>query len=135
MTDCAICEIVTGIVPSWIVFQDAEVICFLPKAVEVYGHTVIAPKAHYPDFYSAPGTLLGYLMVTAKKLAVHYKHQIGSSGVNILHASGASAQQSIPHLHIHLLPRFDNDGLDAWPRFPPVQYGKDKLLEKLQLCK
>jgi diadenosine tetraphosphate (Ap4A) HIT family hydrolase len=82
MCDCAICEIVKGIVPSWIVFQDAHVVCFLPKTMDAYGHTVIAPKAHYPDLYTAPETLLKYLVVTAKKLAVHYRDQIGSTGVS-----------------------------------------------------
>jgi len=53
--------------------------------------------------------------------------------VNLLHASGVSALQSVPHLHIHLIPRFDDDGLDAWPKFPALQYDKDELLEKLLL--
>lgn len=53
--------------------------------------------------------------------------------MNLLHASGVSAQQSVPHLHIHLIPRFDDDGLDAWPKFPALQYDKDELLEKLLL--
>ncbi|MDY7079786.1 MAG: HIT domain-containing protein [Chloroflexota bacterium] len=133
MTNCVICEIVAGSIPSWIVYQDTEVICFLPKMPEAYGHTIIAPKVHYPDLYAAPEALLEHLIVAAKKLAVHYRDRIGSSGVNLLHASGVSAQQSVLHLHIHLLPRFDNDGLNAWPKFPTAQYDKNKLLEELRL--
>ncbi|MCK4682067.1 HIT domain-containing protein, partial [Candidatus Bipolaricaulota bacterium] len=68
-----------------------------------------------------------------KKLAIHYNDRIGSSGVNVLHASGVSAQQSVPHLHIHLIPRFDDDGLDTWPNLPVLQVDKDELLEKLLL--
>ena len=133
VTNCVICEIVAGEIPSWIVYQDAEVICFLPKTLEAYGHTLVAPKAHYPDLYTAPEALLERLAVAVKKLAIHYNDRIGSSGVNVLHASGVSAQQSVPHLHIHLIPRFDDDGLDTWPNLPVLQVDKDELLEKLLL--
>ena len=133
MARCTICEIVADRTPSWIVYQDTDVICFLPKTLEAYGHTVIALKAHYLDLFTTPEHLLGAVINTAKKLAIHYHNQIGSSGVNILHASGVSAQQSVLHLHIHLIPRFDNDGLNAWPTFSAIQCDKDGLLQKLQL--
>jgi histidine triad (HIT) family protein len=93
----------------------------------------VAPKAHYPDLYTAPEALLVRLIVAVKKLAIHYNDRIGSSGVNVLHASGVPAQQSVPHLHIHLIPRFDDDGLDTWPKLPALQVDKDELLEKLLL--
>ena len=133
MTICTICEITANRVPAWIIYQDAAVICFLPRTLEAYGHTVIAPKTHYSNLFTTPDHLLEAVIKAAKKLAVHYKNQIGSSGVNILHASGASAQQSVLHLHFHLIPRFDNDGVNAWPAFSAVQCDKDELLQKLQL--
>ena len=119
MTICTICEITANRVP--------------PRTLEAYGHTVIAPKTHYSNLFTTPDHLLEAVIKAAKKLAVHYKNQIGSSGVNILHASGASAQQSVLHLHFHLIPRFDNDGVNAWPAFSAVQCDKDELLQKLQL--
>jgi histidine triad (HIT) family protein len=133
MPSCIICEIVAGRVSSWVIYQDNDVICFLPRTLEAYGHTVIAPKSHYPDLLTTPDHLLGAVVHTAKKLAIHYNNQIGSSGVNLLHASGVSAQQSVLHLHFHLIPRFDNDGLNAWPSFSAIQCDKDELLQKLKL--
>lgn len=133
MAKCTICDIVTGRIPSWVVYQDADVICFLPKTLEAYGHTVIAPKVHHSDISTTPEPLLGAVINVAKKLAMHYNAQIGSSGVNILHASGVSAQQTVLHLHFHLIPRFDNDGVNAWPSFTTIQRDKDELLQKLQL--
>jgi len=132
-SDCVICKIVAGTIFSWVVYQDAEVICFLPKTLQAYGHTVVASKAHYADLYTAPETILGHLISTAKKLAAHYNARIGASGVNLLHASGASAQQSVLHLHFHLIPRFDGDGLDTWPQLPVLYCDKDELLGKLLL--
>ncbi|MGE5261852.1 MAG: HIT family protein [Acidobacteriota bacterium] len=133
MPSCVICEIVAGRLPSWVIYQDSNVICFLPKTLEAYGQTVIAPKAHHSDLLTTPDHLLGAIINTAKKLAIHYNNKISSSGVNILHASGVSAQQSVLHLHIHLIPRFENDGLNAWPSFSAIECDKDDLLQKLKL--
>jgi histidine triad (HIT) family protein len=134
MNECVICKIISGAIPSWIVYRDTQAVCFLPKEVEAYGHTVIAPIQHYPDIYASTTDSLAMLMTTARKLALHYRQQIGASGVNLLHASGASAQQSVAHMHIHLIPRFDADGLDAWPVFPGTTLEKDDLLKKLKFA-
>jgi histidine triad (HIT) family protein len=133
MTSCVISQIVQNQIPAWIIYQDAQIICFLPKEIEVYGHTILAPKAHYSNVFTTPVCLWEQLMGVFRKLALHYWDCIGSTGVNLLHASGLSAQQSVPHLHVHLIPRFDNDALDAWPHFPSGKlYDKDELLKALQ---
>jgi len=128
MNDCVICSIVSGSIPSWVVHRDARVICFLPQELEVYAHTVIAPIDHYPDIYSGTEESMGALMAAAQSLALHYRQRFGASGVNLLHASGASAQQSVGHMHLHLIPRFDSDGVDAWPTLPGTEVNKDEFL-------
>ena len=135
MEGCPICDIVSGSIPSWIVYRDSEVVCFLPKEVEAYGHTVVAPIQHIADICAASDGSLGRLMAGTRRLAFHYRERIGATGVNILHASGGSAQQSVAHLHFHLIPRFDGDGLDAWPKFPGTSVGKDELLNRLKLSR
>jgi histidine triad (HIT) family protein len=130
---CVICDIVAGKISAWIVDRDADLICFLPKTLEAYGHTLIAPKEHYSDIFSIPEHLLEIAIATTKKLAIYYRDRIGSSGINLLHASGKAAQQSVFHLHFHLIPRFDGDGLDTWPKISSAQYNKDEILEKLRL--
>ena len=132
-TGCVICDIVANSIPSWIIFQDANVVCFLPKKLEANGHTIVASKAHFSDIYSSPELLLQTLITTTKKLAIHYKDKIGSTGINLLHASGLSAQQSIQHLHFHLIPRFENDGLNAWPNLSSKEYDKDEILKILKI--
>ena len=101
--------------------------------MEVYGHTVIAPKLHLPDLFCAPAERVNDLFAATQKLALHFRTAIQASGVNLLHASGSAAQQSMPHLHVHLLPRFENDGLNAWPAFPKLRHDKNELLQKLRL--
>ena len=132
MSDCIFCDIVNNKTPSWIIHQDNEVICFLTKTLSSYAHTVIATKQHVLDIYSVPEAVLLKIVVVSKKLAIHYRSKIDASGVNILHASGIPAQQSVLHFHIHLIPRFNNDGLNAWPDFPVQSFDKDEIVAKLR---
>ncbi len=133
MNNCVICKLVSDELPSWIIYEDEDVICFLPLEVEAFGHTVIAPKPHYADLFSAPAEVINRLFAVIQKVGLHLKTALDATGINLLHASGASAGQSVPHLHFHLIPRFDGDGLDAWPKFPQTQQNKDELLKKLRL--
>ena len=128
-----ICKLVNNELPSWIVHENEDVICFLPLEVEAFGHIVIAPKAHCADLFSVPADVLACVLAMIQKVALHYQTTIGATGINLLHASGVAAQQSVPHLHFHLIPRFQDDGLDAWPKLPGTQHGKDELLKKLRL--
>ena len=132
-SDCVICDLAAGRVPRWVVHETESVLCFLPLELNAYGHTVIAPKAHFADLFVLPEELLQELIVTAQHLAGHYRLSLNATGVNLLHASGADAGQSVPHFHLHLLPRFSGDGLNAWPELPAVPTDKDALLARLRL--
>ena len=132
MNDCVICQLVNKAIPSWVIHEDEEVICFLPLEIEAFGHTIVAPKTHCPDLFSLSPETLSCVLVALQKVALHYRAAIGCTGVNLLHASGSAAQQSVPHFHVHLIPRFDEDGLDAWPHFPKAQCDKDELRDKLR---
>ena len=132
MKDCVICNLASGSIPSWVVHRDPRVICFLPKEPEAYGHTIIAPIDHYPDIYSGTEDSMGALMSAAQYLALRYRERFGASGINLLHASGASAQQSVGHMHLHLVPRFDADGIDAWPTLPGTGMDKDEFLDVIR---
>ena len=131
--NCIICDLAAGRVPRWVVHETDRVVCFLPLELNAYGHTVVAPKSHFADLYDVPEGLLHEIARTAKRLAEHYKRVLGATGINLLHASGADAGQSVPHFHLHLLPRFAGDGLNAWPEMPAVPIDKDNLLAQLRL--
>lgn len=133
MNECVFCKLVHNELPSWIIYEDENIICFLPLEAEAFGHTLIAPKKHYADLFSIPIETLNCIIAVAQKVAVHYKTAIGAAGINLLHASGIAAQQSVLHFHIHLIPRFENDGLNAWPKLPGAQNDNDELIRKLRL--
>lgn len=130
--DCVFCRIVSKQVPARVLYRDEAVICFLPKNLNAKGHTVIAPTGHYADIYDIPSSVGSALFVTAKMLAKRFRNSLGASGVNLLHASGADAQQSVFHFHIHLLPRFSDDQLNAWPQLPEWSGDLDTLYEQLR---
>ncbi len=133
MIPCVFCEISANQKSSHILYQNEEVICFLPLKPQVYGHTIIAPKQHYQDIYLIPEPVLGSIMNAIKLLSVHYKEQLGATGINLLHASGTAAQQSILHFHFHLMPRFEQDNLNLWPEFPGFPFDIDEMAEKLKI--
>ena len=132
MENCIFCRIANKELPSWIVYETELVMVILAKETEVYGHTLVTTKHHYKDITDIPKDTLSEIMEVAKKIITHYRDKIGSSGANIIGSTGMGAQQSVPHFHFHILPRFENDGLDARPKFPEIDVDKDAFLKKVQ---
>jgi len=128
---CVFCQIAQKEIPAWIVFENKQVICFFPKVMNAYGHTLIAPKKHFQDIYDIPETLLNEIAAVIKKISLDYKLKIHATGMNLLHASGKDGQQSVFHFHVHLLPRFNDDKLNAWPNLPKPDIDRDNLLKIL----
>jgi len=132
MDNCIFCQIVSRKSPAKIIYENENVICFLPKKIEVYGHTLVVPKKHYADLYDIPADILCELVKVAQKLTLEYKQKINATGTNLMHASGKDGQQSVFHFHFHLLPRFKDDGLDTWPNLAKIEVDRDELLKKLR---
>lgn len=129
---CVFCRLMRAEIPRWVVDEDDEVIAFLPLEPEVFGHTLVVPKAHHAGLDDIPPAVLARVVTFAQRLARDYAERIGAAGCNLMLASGTAAQQSVPHLHFHLLPRFDGDGLDTWPTLPRQRFDKDQLLPALR---
>ncbi|MBS3752739.1 MAG: HIT family protein [Anaerolineales bacterium] len=130
--NCMFCQIISGAEPAQIIFRDENTIAFFPTVMNAKGHIIIAPVQHYSDIYNIPTDELSTLANTVKLLAERAKHKLGADGVHLLHVSGEYAQQSIPHFHLHLLPRFDNDDMNAWPDLPKWEGNLSEVLAKMQ---
>lgn len=117
MSDCIFCKIAAGEVPGRKVFEDEHTLAFLDIAGDVDGHILVIPKRHVKNILDCDGETLTQVMRTVKRVADHLTKNCGYDGVNLLNASGESAGQSVPHLHIHIVPRKAGDGIDAWPKF------------------
>ena len=71
-------------------------------------------------------------MLTVKKIADHCVSECGYDGVNLLNASDESAGQSVPHFHIHIIPRKINDNLDTWPKFDGARHEIETVFQKIK---
>jgi histidine triad (HIT) family protein len=133
--DCIFCKIVERAAPALIIYEDDHIIGFLPLHPAVAGHTLMVPKAHHADLYAIPEDLISALMTSSKTLARHWRDQLGATGINMLHASGADAEQSVFHFHVHLFPRFGGDGLRTWPSLPRPAQTREEMHARFRLVR
>ena len=130
---CIFCKIVAGEIPSYKIYEDENVYAFLDIADDAEGHTLVIPKSHYENVLDIPYDELCKVMVAVKKIANHYVDNCGYSGVNIMNASGKDAQQSVFHLHFHIFPRKNNDGLNTWPKFDKANCNFESICKTLSI--
>ena len=131
--NCIFCRIVSGQVPSLKIYEDAHALVFMDIAQDVDGHMVAIPKKHVNSLLDCDAETLGHLMAAVQKVSTHCVANCGYQGVNLLNASGESAGQSVPHFHIHLIPRKTGDGIDAWPRLPGATTRREELHQRLTM--
>jgi len=115
MADCIFCKIVKGEISCDKVYEDQDFLVFLDINPQCEGHMLIIPKKHWPDIFEIPSNVLKDLIALAQKIAKRLKSIGYADGIDLLHASDRSAQQSVFHFHLHLAPRKTNDGLDLSP--------------------
>ncbi len=109
---CIFCSIAAGEAPAQIIGETERTLTILDLRPAADGHALVIPKRHCADVLDCPGDLLGELIAEAARTARLLKDRLGASGVNILNANGRTAQQTVFHLHFHVVPRYEGDGLD-----------------------
>lgn len=116
MPDCVFCAIVAGELDARIVFSDADSLAFLDTRPLFPGHTLLIPRAHHETLPDLPAELVGPLFGSAQRLAVAVRDAMGAQGSFV--AMNNVVSQSVPHLHVHVVPRVRKDGLRGffWPR-------------------
>lgn len=109
--DCVFCKIVAGQISAHRVWENDTCLAFLDIARLAPGHTLLIPRAHYRDLCDAPPEELAALARELPRLAGALMRATGATGVNLLQNTGQSAGQLVFHLHFHLIPRMQGDGL------------------------
>ncbi|HEV2056950.1 MAG TPA: HIT family protein [Methylomirabilota bacterium] len=110
MADCVFCMIRDGKIPSAKVYDDERTLAFMDINPLTRGHCLVATKAHAATLYDADVEDLKAAITTAKKVAGALRKAFSPDGLNVLQANGAAAFQSVPHFHLHLIPRWTGDG-------------------------
>ncbi|OGI64357.1 hypothetical protein A2914_01835 [Candidatus Nomurabacteria bacterium RIFCSPLOWO2_01_FULL_41_21] len=111
--DCIFCKIVKGDIPSNKIYEDEETFAFLDIAPVNLGHTLVISKEHFPNIYETPEEVMAHMMKTAKKVSIALK-ALDAEGVNVTMNNNFAAGQVVFHSHIHVIPRFTNDGFELW---------------------
>jgi histidine triad (HIT) family protein len=110
MADCVFCMIRDGKIPSAKVYDDERTLAFMDINPLTRGHCLVATKAHAATLYDVEVEDLKAAIATAKKVAGALRKAISPDGLNVLQANGTAAFQSVPHFHLHLIPRWTGDG-------------------------
>ncbi len=108
--DCVFCKIRDGHIPSVTIYDDERTFVIMDINPLSEGHLLVIPKAHAATIYEISDDDLGQAAVVAKRVALAIRKSLRPDGLNILQANGAAAFQSVPHLHLHLIPRWNGDG-------------------------
>ncbi|RDW18194.1 HIT family protein [Oceanobacillus arenosus] len=109
--DCVFCKIINGELPSAKVYEDEEVLAFLDLTQVTKGHTLVVPKTHTKNIYETSPEVAKELFSRIPVIANAIKDTYKPLGMNLLNNNEKAAEQSVFHLHVHLIPRYgDSDG-------------------------
>ncbi len=133
--DCIFCKIIKGEIPSNKVYEDDFTYAFLDLSNDGNGHILVIPKKHCINILDCDEETLARVMATVKLISNHLVENCGFGGVNVLNASGKDAEQSVFHLHFHILPRMKNDGFKTFPSLPENSKSKEEVLEMFKVKK
>ncbi|MBQ8845150.1 MAG: HIT family protein [Clostridia bacterium] len=132
MENCLFCKIINGEIPSYKIYENDYVYAFLDIANDYFGHTLVIPKKHFENVFDCEDDYLSEIIKAVKLISNHYKN-LGFSGVNVINASGKDAEQSVFHLHFHILPRKENDGNKIWPTKEKKDFDLAKICDELKI--
>jgi histidine triad (HIT) family protein len=120
MADCVFCQIIDGEIPSRTVYEDEDVLAFLDVNPLARGHTLVIPKAHEAAAADLPGDVRDALFTAVGRLAPAVEAAVGADASTIGMNNGPASGQEVPHGHVHVVPRFEGDGVGPlhaldWP--------------------
>ena len=117
--DCVFCKIRDGQIPSMKIHEDERTLAIMDINPLNQGHCLVLTKAHAPMIFDADIADLEAAIAAAQRIARAIRTALKPDGLNLLQANGAAAFQSVPHFHLHLIPRWVNDGKGFdWPLVP-----------------
>jgi histidine triad (HIT) family protein len=128
MNDCIFCKIIAGEIPAAKIYEDEKVLAFLDINPVNKGHTLIIPKKHHEMMTDTPDDLVAYIFTIAKKLMSVIKKAMAADFICV-----SVVGIDVPHFHVHLVPRYHNDGLsNFWPTKKYEEGEMEQVAEKIK---
>lgn len=109
--DCLFCQIVARELPAEIIDEDERTVTFMDIQPATRGHALVIPRRHVRDLLEIDPADLSATMLAAQRLAAKARERLGAQGVNLLNSCGTAAWQTVPHFHVHVIPRYEDDPL------------------------
>ena len=132
MPDCIFCKIVRGEIPCAKIIENDRALSFLDIGPINAGHALVIPKTHYPTLFEMSDEDLAACAIMARQVAAAVHKAVTADGLNFLQNNFRAAGQLVEHAHLHLIPRFHNDGfLTTWPGKAYAVGEMDKVLQKV----
>ena len=130
--DCVFCSIVEGTTPAWRVDEDDTAVAFLDIGQATPGHTLVVPKRHASDIWTLSEDEAAALMRSVHRVAERLRGALQPAGMNVTQANGSAAGQEVFHYHVHLVPRYEDDGLrPPWTSTRPTPGELSAVLERI----
>jgi histidine triad (HIT) family protein len=114
--ECIFCKIIAGDIPSYKVYEDEKVSAFFDILPISPGHTIIVPKTHVADVEDLTNDDICAMTLAVKKIGKAVMSGLGVKGYSVFLDNKSAANQHVPHIHFHLVPRKEGDGLERWPQ-------------------
>jgi histidine triad (HIT) family protein len=119
--DCIFCMVLRGEIPSERIYEDDHAIAVMDINPWTRGHAVVFPRKHAANLFEIEDEELEHVAVAAKRVATKLRDTLDCDGVNLLQSNGAVAWQTIFHLHVHVIPRYEGDPLQLPTRPQPAK--------------
>ncbi|MBR1703685.1 MAG: HIT family protein [Lachnospiraceae bacterium] len=130
--DCIFCKIANGEIPSRTVYEDEKFRVILDLGPATKGHALILPKEHADNLFELPEEIAAEVLPVAKKVADKIKANLHCDGLNLVQNNGEIAGQTVMHFHMHMIPRYENDGQKIlWKPGEPSSEELDATLKQI----
>lgn len=129
--NCIFCKIANGDIPSKTIYEDEDFKIILDLAPATKGHALILPKNHYRNLFEIPEDMASKVMLLAKKTADRMVDKLKCDGLNLVQNNERAAGQTVFHFHIHLIPRYKDDGQSLGWKPIEVEFEELEEIKKL----
>lgn len=130
--ECIFCKIISGEVSAIKVYEDNEILAFMDLYPNHPGHTLVVPKDHVENIYGMPAETAARLMVAVQKIAVAVKNAVDADGLNLVMNNESAAGQAVWHAHMHIIPRFNEDGGYVGKKHTYITGEMEEIAEKIR---
>jgi len=133
MSDCVFCKIMAKQIPATVVHEDEHTLAFMDIGQVNPGHVLVALKKHAENIFALDEAQAAALFIAAARVARAIRGAFEPQGLSVYQANGAAAGQTVLHLHIHLVPRYEGDGMAlTWPVKNPPREKLEGYAEKIR---